>query len=145
MFFTSEAQLKKFILEKCRGAIANAQLEVFSDFDSNINQFYLEFAPAEYIRTNALADSLKASEVYSAGNSVSAEVRFDTPSYQKGAVPLQSGRTGWASWSDEKILDTAMHGSHGGYVGGTAIWDSTMSELGNITSLIERELKKQGL
>lgn len=148
MVFKNEQQLKKILLSKCAKAVANVENEVCAEFDWNLNQFYSEFKPAEYIRTFALADSLEATNVATTGNGVFAEVRFNTPSYKNGIMQLQSGRTGYAAWSGEKVLDTAMHGSHGGYVDGTAIWYDGMNSLGGeqgIKNMLKQELKKQGL
>ena len=132
MTFKNESQLKRLLMEKCTHAVSNVERKVHEEFAGNLNQYYGEFIPAEYIRTGELFGSLNTTGTISTGNGASAEIYFTTPSYQTGAVPLQSGRTGWATWSGEQVLDTAMHGSHGGYTSGTAIWDDSMGELGDI-------------
>ena len=141
-------------MSKCTKAVANAERKVYEEFAGNLNQFYTEFKPEEYIRTGALFNSLEHTGVTSGGNSVSAEVRFDTPSYQTGEMQLQStpitGRTGWATWSGEQVLGVAMEGNlpHGNYEGGTAIFTETMGKLGGgsgIENLLIQELKKQGV
>ena len=154
MVFKNEAQLKKFLMDKCTKAVANTERKVHEEFAGNLNQFYVEFHPEEYIRTGALFNSLESTGTKRTGNQhmsrVTAEVGFSTPSYQKGIVPLQSGNYGYACWSDEKILNVAMTGSlpHGGYEDGTAIWKESMRNLGGkngINNLLIQELKKQGL
>lgn len=148
MTFKNEAQLKKFLLDKCVKAVANVEEKIFEEFAGNINQFYTEFKPEEYIRTGALFDSLKVTGVKRAGNNVTSEIYFDTPHYKHGWVPLQSGGFGYSYWTDDYIFDVAMDGSHGGHVGGTAIWGDTMKSLGNrqgIKNLLLQELKRQGL
>lgn len=135
-------------MDKCTKAVENAERKVYEEFAGNLNQFYTEFQPKEYIRTGALFDSLKVTGVKRAGNHVVAEIYFDTPSYKHGWVPLQSGGFGYSYWTDDYILDVAMKGSHGGYESGTAIWDESMSHLGGrqgIKNLIIQELKRQGL
>lgn len=150
MVFKNEAQLKKFLMEKCVKAVDNTQKKVHEEFSRNLNRFYDEFKPEEYIRTGALFNSLKVTGVKRAGNYVEAEIYFNTPSYNHGWVPLQSGNYGYSYWDDEYILDVAMSGKfpHGGYEGGTAIWTDSMKSLGGkngIKILLIQELKKQGL
>jgi hypothetical protein len=80
-----------------------------------------------------------------------AEIYFDTPHYEHGWVPIQSGGFGYSYWSDEYILDVAMRSTfpHGGYhTGGTAIWKESMKSIRGeygIKNLLKQELKKQGL
>lgn len=150
MIFKNEAQLKKFLVEKCANAVDNTKRKVYEEFVGNLNQFYAEFEPKEYIRTNALFDSLEVTGVKKAGNYVEAEVYFNTPHYDHGWIPIQSGGFGYSYWDDKYILDIAMTGkfSHGGYEGGTAIWNNSMKSLGGgqgIKNLLKQELKKQGL
>ena len=149
MTFKNEAQLKKFLIGKCANAVANVERKVHTEFAGNLNQYYSEFSPEEYIRTGALFNSLETTGTHANGSGASAEIYFNTPSYQTGVVPLQHtpehGIYGYATWNGQKVLDTAMHGSHGGYVGGTAIWDESMASLGDINALLLSELKKQGL
>lgn len=150
MVFKNEAQLKKFLMEKCANAVANVEKKVHEEFVGNLNQFYNEFEPQEYIRTNALFDSLEVTGVKRNGNYVEAEVYFNTPSYEHGWVPLQSGNHGYSYWSDEKIMNVVMKGRlpHGGYESGTRIWTDSMNALGGqrgIKSLLKQELKRQGL
>lgn len=132
MGFANMAALKGALTGAAVAGVAQVEEEVYSTFAEKLGKYYGEFAPAEYIRTGALRDSLNRTGAGSTGSGAFAKVYFTTPGYQTGLVPLQSGRMGWASWSGEKVLDTAMHGSHGGYVGGTAIWDEAIGQLGDL-------------
>lgn len=150
MTFKNETQLKRFLMEKCANAVSNAERKVHEEFAGNLNQFYTEFRPEEYIRTGALFDSLEVTGVKRAGNRVTTEIYFNTPSYKHGWVPLQSGGLGHSYWTDDYILDVVMTGKfpHGGYEGGTAVWTDSMAKLGGrqgIKNLLIQELKKQGL
>lgn len=145
MAFSSEAALKAALVSACTNAVAQVEKKVYTEFAGNLNQYYTEFTPAEYIRTGALMGSLNTTGVMPTGNGASAEVYFTTPSYQTGLVPLQSGRMGYATWSGEQVLNTAMGGSHGGYAGGTPIWNESMANLGDIKGLLIQALKAQGL
>lgn len=152
MTFKNEAQLKKFLSAKCAKAVDSAKEKIFEEFAGNLNQFYTEFKPKEYIRTGALFDSLKVTGVKRVGNqhmsSASAEIYFDTPHYDHGYVPIQSGGLGYSYWDDKYIQDVSMNGSHGGYVSGTDIWGGSLQSLGGrqgIKNLLKQELKRQGL
>lgn len=151
MIFKSEEQLKSYVLEKCKIAVSNSEQKIHNTIDSFLNNYYGEFKPEEYIRTNQLLHSLVRTGVKSVGNGFEAEVYFDVGklNYEQGLMPLQHtpehGRYGWATWDGAKVLDTAMNGSHGGYVGGTPIWSSSMSQLGDIIGLLLKELKAQGI
>ena len=150
MTFKNEVQLKKFLMGKCTKAIDSAKEKVYGEIAGNLNQFYTEFRPEEYIRTGALFNSLEVTGVKRAGNHVGAEIYFNTPSWEHGWIPLQSGNRGYSYWTDDYILDVAMTGKfpHGGYEGGTAVWSDSLQSLGGrrgIKNLLIQELKKQGL
>ena len=147
MVFKNEAQLKAFLLTKCKNAIAQAEKRVYQVIDGCLDQYYGEFTPAEYIRTKQLLHSLVKSDVKMVGNGYEAEVYFDEGlmKYEHEHVLRKSGWYGSATWGAEEVLDTAMNGSHGGYIDGTAIWGTSMAVLGDIYSLIKQELIKQGI
>lgn len=157
MTFKNKAQLNKFLSEKCAKAVGVARDKVHQEFAGNLNQFYTEFKPKEYIRTGELLNTLEATGVTRTGNQhvnrAEAEVGFNIPSYESGLMPLQSGDYGYATWDGETVLEVAMTGSygglpHGGYEDGTAIYTESMANLGGkrgIENLIKQELKNQGL
>lgn len=147
MTFKNEAQLKKFLVSKCVKAVENAERKVYEEISGNLNQFYTEFKPEEYIRTGALFNALESSGTINIGNGAAAEIKFNTPSYVNGWVPLQSGNYGYATWDGGTVLDVALSSGvpHGGYAGGTAIWTESENNLGDIKALLLQEVKKQGL
>lgn len=157
MVFKNEAQLRKFLADKCAAAVDSAKEKVHHEFADNLNQFYAEFKPEEYIRTEALLHSLEVTDTKRVGNQhmslATAEIYFNTPSYKHGWLQLQSGDFDYSSWSDETIQNVVMTGSysglpHGGYESGTAIWTDSLTNLGGkrgINNLLKQELKKQGL
>lgn len=146
MIFKNEKQLKDFLLKKCKVAIAQVEEKVYRVIDGALKQYYSEFTPDEYIRTQKLLHSLVKSDVKRVGNGYEAVVYFDEKqlNYQTGVVPTQHG-TGYATWGADEVLDTAMHGSHGGYIDGTAIWGTSKAVLGDIYALIKKELMAQGI
>ena len=90
MTFESVAAFKAFLVAAAVGAVGEVEEDVFVEFAGNLNQYYTEFIPAEYIRTGELFGSLDRTGVKSAGNGASADVYFNTPSYQQGLMPLQN-------------------------------------------------------
>ncbi len=158
MDIKNNAQLRKVLMDKCAAAVASAERKVFKEVSDNLDNFYFEYKPEEYIRTYALLNSLQHTGVKKTGNqyvsSAKAEVYFNTPSYQQGAVPLQHtpehGMYGWSSLSGEEVLKNALttNHPHGGYISGTPVWNKSMRNLGGkkgIKNLIIQELQKQGL
>ena len=135
------SQIKKDIGSKAKVAVFNTREKIYSVIDKNLRVYYGEFSPEEYIRTQQLLNSLVRQS-----SGLHAEVYFDAGAlnYQTGVIETQHG-TGYATWGAAEVLDTSMHGSHGGYVSGTAIWDNSMSELGDIIALIVKELRAAGL
>ena len=147
MTFKNEKQLKEFLLAKCKVAITQAEERVYKVIDGALKQYYSEFDPSEYIRTQQLLHSLVKSDIKKVGNGYEAEVYFDDSAmkYETEHVLRKSGWYGSATWGAEEVLDTAMNGSHGGYIDGTAIWGTSMAVLGDIYALIKQELIKQGI
>lgn len=148
MTFKNDAQLKAFLSKVALNAVSKTEKKVHAEFAGNLNQYYGEFIPAEYIRTGALFGSLEEAPAKDTGNGATAEVYFTVPHYQTGVMELQStpqtGRRGYATWDGEKVLDYALHrGSHGGYVDGTSIWNESINSLGSIKGLLIDEVKKQ--
>lgn len=131
------SQIKKDIEAKARVAVFNTREKIYSVIEKNLRVYYGEFSPEEYIRTQQLLNSLVRQS-----SGLHAEVYFDAGAlnYQTGVIDTQHG-----TWGAAEVFDTSMHGSHGGYVGGTAIWDNSMSELGDIVALIVKELRAAGI
>ena len=151
MVFNSIDQLEKYLMQKCKAAVAGTERKVFNVIEKCLVQYYGEFTPEEYIRTKKLYNSLVKTDVKKVGNSFVAEVYFDASrlDYEQGVMPLQHtpehGRYGWATWGATEVLDTAMNGSHGGYVSGVPIWGKSMAVLGNINKMLIEELKALGV
>lgn len=155
MVFKNQKELENFLLQKCKIAIIGTETKIHNIIDKCLKEFYAQFEPEEYIRTEQLLHSLVMSGVKKSGNGYEAEVYFDVDrlNYPKGETELQSGRKGYANWDKDTILDVVMTGSysglpHGGYAEGTAIWSvsqNTIEILGGVYKMIEEELKAQGI
>lgn len=151
MVFKNEKQLKDFLLAKCKNTVVQTEEKVHRIIDNCLKQFYSEFSPDEYIRTEQLLHSLVRSGVKTTANGFEAEVYFDVGllNYQTGHIATQHG-TGYATWDAETVLRVAMTGDygglpHGGYEGGTAIWTESLKRLGDIFELLKQELIAQGI
>ena len=150
MIFKNEKELEKFILSQCKNAITNAENKIYKVIDDYLNEFYNEYDPVEYIRTQQLLQSLVRTGVKKTGNGYEAEVYFDVGrlNYPNPALG-KSGRYHSADMSSEEILDMTMTGSngrsHGGWIDGTHIWDDSMHWLGDIMKLLLDELRAQGI
>lgn len=152
MIFKNEKQLEKYLLLKCKNAVAESEKKVYDIIDKCLNQYYNEFTPKAYIRTKKLLHSLVKTGIIKTGNGYEAMVYFDESmlDYDQGWIELQNGDFGYATWDGETVLRVAMTGDyggkpHGGYAYGTPIWTESMKRLGNIFELVKEELIKQGI
>ena len=130
--FTSVEALKREILMRTKVGVLNTREKIYAEIERCLQKYYGEYDPVKYVRTQQLMNSLVRE---SFGDGLGFEVYFDPSrlNYVTG------------NWGADEVLNTAMHGSHGGYVDGTAIWDESMVELGDIVALIKRELIAAGL
>ena len=153
MVFKSQKQLESFLLNKCKVAVADTENKVYAIIKSTLAEFYGEFSPEEYIRTNQLLHSLVKTDVKRVGNGYEAEVYFDDSmlNYDQGGIPLQHtpehGMSGWATWTGETVLNVAMESSvpHGGHIGGTPVWTVSKRTLGDIKERLKQNLIAQGV
>ena len=128
MKFKSEAELKKFLLPKCKSALIKSQEQVYQIIDRFIKEFYAEYTPEMYHRTYQLYRSLVKSDIVPNGKGYEARVYFDLSGldYVSGERP-----------SGEQVMEAAKQGWHGAVgdipnsdgmrykyvVGGTGIWN----------------------
>lgn len=147
MTFDSLEALKSYILSKSGVAIKMAQEKVFRLIEDYILKYYTEFDPAVYERTYQLLCSLVKTAVVSTGNGWVAEVYFDASTLDYhikhmtkvkvdggymnpyNHVITSNGVFQNSKGDANKVLESAAHGSHGGYTSGTAIWDDPMKIL----------------
>lgn len=154
--FNSIDEIKQAILKKSMVAMFNAREKIYSIIYKNLVRYYREYKPEYYRRTWQLFDSLVR---ISYKDGLGFEVYFDESAlnYQTKNVTWLNGNVASASWGAEEILDTAMHGSHGGWIGkrhpykgdnssyGVRIWDDSLDEIGDVYKLMKEELIKAGV
>lgn len=104
MIFKNQKQIEKFLLDKSRLALMNAQDKVYSIIKQFVRQFYSEYDPIKYERTYQLLESLVQSRIISDGKGYKAEIYFDVDGlrYVTGAKP-----------SGEQVMEAAEQGMHG--------------------------------
>lgn len=143
MVFKNEAELKAFILKKCKNALAKSQQQVYQIVDRFVKEFYAEFTPEMYERTYQLYRSLVKSEVVKTHNGYEAQVYFDLSSldYVTGAKP-----------SGEQVMGAAEWGRHGAMglatvdFKGTSIWHEPLAILdAHAIEILKRMLMAEGI
>lgn len=151
MLFNNDKQLENYLLMKSKSAVSGVERKIHDTIDKCLRQYYAQFEPNEYIRTEQLLHSLVKTDVKKVGNGFVAEVYFDESAmnYETGSIEIKSTATkdmwGYATWGAEQVLDTSMHGTHGGYIPGVPIWDKSMAIIGDVYALIKQELIAQGV
>ena len=143
MVFSSEAELKAFVLPKCRNALAKAQVQVYQIIDRFVKEYYAEFSPEMYERTYQLYSSLVKVDIVSTGNGYEAQIYFDLSSldYVTGAKP-----------SGEQVMGAAEWGRHGAMglatadFKGTSIWHDPLAILdAQAIEILKRMLISEGI
>lgn len=129
MTFETTESLKNYILSKINIAIQETQERVYEIIHKFVKQYYAEYSPSIYERTYQLFNSLVKSEIKESGNGYIAEIYFDIGLLDYHMKRIHGIEVSNKGWSEEKTLSAAAHGSHGGWVSGTAIWDEPLEKL----------------
>ena len=154
--FKNEAELKKFLLDKCKVAVAQAENKVYAIIKKFVIEFYRDYDPVLYERTNQLLYSLVKSNIKQTNNGYEAEVYFDLDELQYAKFGWQRGNAP----TGEEVFEAAKQGLHGAigdagggwsfrYVdgnNGVNIWYDPIQELDAkaIDTLVDM-LKAQGI
>lgn len=147
MTFDSVDALKSYILSRLQPAVQKAQEQVYQVIDRFVKEYYAEFSPEVYERTYQLYRSLVKSDIKSTGNGYEAYVYFDIDALDYAMKTIGGTTVPNKGWSEEKTLTAAAaHGSHGGYIGGTAIWDEPIGVLSTEAyNILKRMLIESGI
>ena len=144
--FKSTEEMKSYIISKIQPAVIKAQEQVFQVIDRFVKQYYAEFSPSMYERTYQLYRSLVKADVRSTGNGYEAEVYFDIGALDYAMKTINGITVPNKGWSEEKTLSAAAHGYHGGYIGGTAIYDEPVAILSTeAVEILKRMLIAEGI
>lgn len=102
--FKSSKELKDYIIGKSYEAMQRAEEYVYSLIDRYLQDFYRDYDPSSYTRTDQLLRSLVKSDIRKSGNGWESYVYFDYTSlkYTTGSRP-----------TGEQVVSAAAHGEHG--------------------------------
>lgn len=146
MTFNSLDDIRNYVISKSRDALQKATEQVYQVIDRFVKEYYAEFSPEVYERTYQLYRSLVKSNIVSTGNGWKAYVYFDIDQLDYAMKKINGREIPNRGWSEEKTLSAAAHGSHGGAVSGTALWDDSMTILNaEAINILKRMLINSGI
>lgn len=104
MTFKNNSELIEFLWHAAYMALRNAQGTVYEIIHDFVRQFYDDYSPELYERTEQLLNSLVKGDIRPSKNGWVADVYFDLSSlnYVTGAQP-----------SGEQVMEAAVYGGHG--------------------------------
>lgn len=143
MVFNNEAQLKSFLMAKCKNALMKAQEQVYQIIDRFVKEFYAEFSPEVYERTYQLYRSLVKSDIIPIGNGYEAQVYFDISSldYISGSRPSGEQVMGAAEWGRHGAMGLAVADFKG-----TSIWHEPLEILNvEAVNILKKMLIAEGI
>ena len=142
MVFKNDAQLKSFLMAKCKNALMKSQEQVYQIIDRFVKEFYAEYTPA-YHRTYQLYRSLVKSDIIPSGDGYKAEVYFDLSSldYITGSKPSGEQVMGAAEWGRHGAMGLAVADFKG-----TSIWHEPLEILdAKAIDILVKMLKDEGI
>lgn len=141
MNFSNTEQIKQYVLQRLQPSIAEMQEEVYRTLDEALKEYYAEYDPQVYERTNQLLHSLVKSEIIETANGYKAFVYFDYTAldyHQKSFYAFVNTKGQYYNpfnmktqsnpWFDnpkgdgKKTMGSAAVGKHGGKASGTSIY-----------------------
>lgn len=146
MVFKNKKELLSFLYDKAYDALKNAQTIVYDIIQDYLQQFYADYDPALYERTEQLLRSLVKGDILPSANGYVAEVYFDLSSlnYVTGNQP-----------TGEQVMQAAAQGLHGAigsdllYVHGNTgvgIWNDPLQVLdAEAIRILRDRLIEQGI
>ena len=146
MVFKTQLELENYLLKKMENAMVKTQERVYEIIHKFVKQYYAEFTPKVYERTYQLYNSLVKTKIEADSKGYKCYVYFDVASldyttkyftnnyYGSYINPFNFKRSPDGSFPNpkgdgKKVFEAAAHGSHGGYIDGTAIWDEPLKIL----------------
>lgn len=163
MNFRSKEEIVAYMRKSLSVAIKKTKEKVYEIIQSFLQNYYKEYSPEIYERTFQLLKSLVKEDVGENGFIVYFDAgALDYSMKSLHFRPVGSDMSGYMNPFNHavspdgtfinphgdggKSLEAAMHGSHGGYIGGTAIWDESMDVIKpNIKFYLMEYLKQAGV
>lgn len=153
--------LAKALEPKIKEVLKLVAEDVKKEIDDSLDEYYSEYSPIYYSRTDQLRDCCKIGKAKMNGNKISIEVYLDIDSLHYTAKGADSYKTlaaansslhggidpanphgGQVPWDQISSNDGSRHGS------GTQIWKKPMEELidnGKLVELFKKHAKDRGL
>lgn len=146
MVFKNKNELLTFLYNKAYDALKNAQTVVYDIIQDFLQQFYDDYDPSLYSRTEQLLRSLVKGDIQPSAKGYVAEVYFDLSSlnYVTGNQP-----------TGEQVMEAAAQGLHGAigsnllYVHGdtgVGVWNDALQVLdAEAIRILKDRLAEQGI
>lgn len=121
MAFKSVSELENFLKAKLENTLKDIRFEAFKIIEGYLHDFYNEYDPFSYERTEQLMSSLIVGDIIKTSNGYTTSLYFNV-----NALHYPN-----AGISDSQIVDIVMNDGkpHGGYAEGTPIWVSSEYQL----------------
>ncbi|RFZ78210.1 hypothetical protein DS742_13915 [Lacrimispora amygdalina] len=154
--------LDKLFEKIAKKMLSDVQKKVYKAIDDSIKQYYIEFTPKIYERTERLLTSLVKTDIVKTKNGFACEVKIDED-YLNYAYPYTGkfdpsyphdydGRFAMGmdvvNWANFRFPDDDSDGGNHGYtarVNSGGFWDRALKELGEIIDILKENLIKQGI
>ena len=144
--FRNVSEMKAYINERIPRALQQTEEVIKEVIDRFIKEYYGEWTPEWYDRTYQLYRSCVKSGVESAGSGFRIRVYLDANQLDYTMKSIKGRKISNVGGSEQKTLEAAAHGSHGGYRGGTAIWDEPNAILKkDVVNILKRMMIAAGL
>lgn len=166
MTFNNIEEIEKHVLKQAELTLIMAQEEVYRIVQSFVDKYYSSYAPKVYETTGQLYRSLVRSEIINTANGYKAYVYFDLEKLDYSMKRFTKWRDlsgqyinpynyatssdGWfenTGYSNEKTLESAMKGLHGGLAVNTSpIWSNSLNQINrDIIPIFKKYLKQNGI
>ena len=156
-------ELNKLLKQVAYKMLSQTRDEIHKAIQQAIKDYYEEYTPSVYERTNHFLNSLVKTEIKQSGNQLWCEVKI-SEDYLSYAYPYTGkfdpsyphdfdGRFAMGidvvNWANRQFPDDDFEGGNHGFtkdVGrNDGFWDGTLEELGEIILLLKKNLINQGI
>lgn len=154
--------LDKLLEKIAKKILEDTRDKIYKAIDDSINQYYLEYKPSVYERTNRLLNSLVKTDIVKIKNGFLCEVKIDedylnytypytgkfNPSYPHDYGGRFAMGMDVVNWANFRFPDDDSDGGNHGYtvsVKSGGFWDRALKELGEIMDILKENLIKQGI
>lgn len=137
--------------------------EIYEAIQKSIKEYYVEYSPSTYERKYRFMCSLVKTEIKQKGRELWCEVKIDedylkytypypnkfNPSYPHNYDGRFTQGVDVVNWANRQFPHDDFEGGNHGFTidagRDDGFWDGTLDELGNIISLLKKNLQNQGI